>query len=346
MKLKISMVLYLISATSFFGQNINDGASYFEEFPDVVKVDSFESTFISGISQIDSFVLYNDSLLLCKVPKSKYHLRMFDLKNKKDLGQFVSSGRKDQDVLGFISYGVWGDNIWFYDIMKDEIAMTSIKEMLKGDYYFKKNSIPYYYYSVQILDDSVMLSSGNYNSNNWLSYLDLKKGVITKELIPYKSNSSDNNLTKVEKTANESILFLKPNGDKCVLAARYSDRIQIVDLNTEKSKITIGPKINEPAMVVMEDYDGQDMSARGPKTKYAFVQGTTTDKCIYLLHSGNQHQGEHRHYGKEIYIYDWSGNPLKKIKLPEYAVSIAVTSDDKTIYYYSVKHKEMRMVQL
>ena len=92
----------------------------------------------------------------------------------------------------------------------------------------------------------------------------------------------------------------------------------------------------------MEDHLGEDVSARGPQTRYAFVTGATTDQFIYLLYSGNNHQGKYRSYGKYIYKYDWEGNPIERLELPEYTRDFAVTSDDRIIYTYDPKDKVIK----
>ena len=341
--ISLLLPLFLLDACSSRGQDINKDALSFKKFPQEVKIELLEPVLHEKLPMIDSFVLYQDSLAFCKIPNSSYHLKVIDLKNKLDLGGFIPSGRKPGQVLGFISFGLSKDDAWFYDILKDELFVTPVRSMLAGENEYKAYKIPNFYYSAQMLNDSTFLGSGDYGSNYWLAAIDLKTDAVNEAFIPYLPSSSNQELSKIEKTAYESFLYLKPSGEKCILASRYADRIQVIDLESRNSKIIMGPKVFEPDMVIMMDYDEQEMSARGGDTRLTFVQGTTTNNYIYLLYSGNQHQGIHHNFGKIIYVYDWDGNPIKKIELPEYVVSIAVTSDERTLYAYSVKDKEIKI---
>lgn len=73
---------------------------------------------------------------------------------------------------------------------------------------------------------------------------------------------------------------------------------------------------------------------RTDETRYAFVNGAVTDKYIYLLYSGKLNSGIHPEYGKYIYQYDWSGDPIKKWVLDREILSLGLSHDDKTLYAY------------
>ena len=96
----------------------------------------------------------------------------------------------------------------------------------------------------------------------------------------------------------------------------------------------------------MKGYDDANISARGNDTRYAFVRGKTTNEYIYLLYSGNNHEGINRSYGRYIYKYDWDGNPIERLELPEYSRDFAVTSDDRIIYTYDPKDKMIKKGKL
>lgn len=67
-------------------------------------------------------------------------------------------------------------------------------------------------------------------------------------------------------------------------------------------------------------------------TKRGVIRVSTTDKYIYLLYNPNIENGKEQKKVNEIWIFDWDGNPIKKI-IPDYTIlSFCVDKSNKTIY--------------
>lgn len=294
---------------------------------DYLKIDLFKP---QGLS------LYADSVFIIKnaVNGVGHHFSLFSIKGRTFLSNQLEAGGKAGQSLGFISYGSFDQYLWVHDLVKKKLIVLNMDSALRA-----KNpglpelSIPAFYYSVQMLSNSKVIVSGDYESQYKISILGLPSNVVEKQLIPYATDSLVI-YPRAKKMAYESFLFLKPSGDKCVLAARYADQIELVDLATQKSQIIKGPKGDEPEMVTMKSNDGKELSTRGPDTKYGFVRGKMTNRYIYLLYSGNHDDTEHLFYGKYIYVYDWNGKPVKKIELEDYVLDFAVTSNDSLLYSF------------
>jgi hypothetical protein len=184
-----------------------------------------------------------------------------------------------------------------------------------------------------LLNDSMLLCSGDCDSDYKIALLHLPSGNITEQLIPYSSNERGV-VSRETKSAYESYLFVKPSGDKCVLACRYADQIEIVDISQKTSKIIRGPEGFTPDVVAVTDILGKRISTRGESTRYAFLGGQATDRFIYLLYSGNNHQTEHLYYGRYLYVYDWNGRPIQRLEFKSDVLRFAVSADDKRLYAY------------
>jgi len=330
------------------GQTDNKGNEQrFTKFPTEQKLTSTDYFKVELIKP-EGLSLYADSVFLIKnaVNSLGHHFSLYSIKNRVFLSNQLESGGKAGQSLGFISYGSFGQYLWVHDLVKRTLILLNMDSVLRSKRpAIIEQPIPAFYYSVQMSSVLKVIVSGDYEAQHKISILGLPANIVEKRLIPYSTDSLAI-YPRTKKMAYESFLFLKPSGDKCVLAARYADQIEVLDLNTQKSQIVKGPKGYEPEMVIMKSNDGKEVSTRGPDTKYAFVRGKMTDKFIYLLYSGNHDDTEYLYYGKTIYVYDWDGRPVKKLELNDYIMDFAVTSNDSLLYSYDPVTKFIKVSKL
>ncbi len=324
----------------------NEKAVTFNRFPEEQRLAAVDLVSLPQV-KADGLLLYNDSVLLIRnaVNSSPHHFSLLDLGSRKITAGHLEAGRKPGQSMSFLSYGLFSHYLWVYDIVKDKIIISSIDSTRQNNTNINHElAMPAFYYAVQVANDKIV-ATGRYDSPYKIFILGLPGLNTEKQFLPY----SPDTLTpypQTKKTAYESFLFLKPKGDKCVLACRYADQVEITDLATQRSKIIKGPEIYEPDVVIMKNNDGKELSTRGPDTRYAFVKGKVTDKFIYLLYSGNNHQTEHLYYGKYIYVYDWQGNPVKKLELENEILDMAVTRNDSLLYIYEPATKSVKTAKL
>ena len=297
---------------------------------------------------VDGLCLYADSLLFIRnaTGSSPNHFSLFNLRRQSFLSAHVASGGKYGQATSFISYGVSNGYLWAYDIMKDKIILSDLDQVLYGkNNPVREMAVPSFYYSIQLLNDSGIVASGDYDSDYKVAQLTLSTGHIEKQIAPWSFDPKAPS-PRARKMGYESFLLLQPSGGKCALACRYADQLEIIDLDFRQSKIIKGPENYEPAVMVMKGNDGKELSARNSDTRYAFVKGKVTDQFIYLLYSGNNHNSSHLYYGKSIYVYDWNGNPVQKINLTGYVLDFVVTKDDSLLYTYDPASNYIQVARL
>lgn len=339
------IIISLLSCSSVAKKTSGDFAS----FPVEKKLDETEYLKVTGLSP-DGLLLYADSFLFIRntanaANATKYHFGLFNLNNKSFQHFCLPTGRKSGHSISFLSYGLSNDYLWVHDVIKERMVLTDLDSVIPGRKDGTKEvPVPKFYYSLQLLNDSAIIAGGDYDGPHKVYHVNLAAPKIEKQIAPYSSDTADYPRTK--KMAYESFLFLNPTGDKCALACRYADQVEIVDLTTQQSKTVKGPEGYEPNVIVMKGNDGRDLSTRGPHTRYAFVKGKVTNKYIYLLYSGNNHESEHLWYGKYIYVYDWNGNPVRRLELKNYALDFVVTHDDSRIYTYDPAAKYIMTANL
>ena len=317
----------------------------FSKFPIERKLNEVEILKVDQ-SHISYISLYNDSILTLvnSSSGSPYHFYPYHLKKGAFLPPQLEYGRMPDQALSFLSYGIENGYKWVYDINKSKIIFSGFYPAQSTDSLTTVNSkpVPGFYYSVQLLNDSSLITSGDYDSplDYKIAILNLNNSKIERQMIRYSPDTS-NPYNRQRKMAYESFLFLKPSKTKCVLASRYADRIEIVDIDSGKSKVVVGPEGFEPNMIVMTGGDGKKLSARGPDTRYAFVRGKTTENFIYLLYSGDKDDSKHAFYGNYIYVYDWNGSPVQRLELSKPVLDFTITSDDSLIYTYNPVSKNI-----
>jgi hypothetical protein len=88
------------------------------------------------------------------------------------------------------------------------------------------------------------------------------------------------------------------------------------------------------------------MISRNNNTRFAAVSVKATDNHIYVLFSGNREEETLPYYGKNIYVFDWDGAPVKKIALKDYINDFVVTSDDSRIYTFNPQTKLLKTAEI
>lgn len=265
-----------------------------------------------------------------------YFFYVYDMKSKTQLGKYFTPGNGHGQLFSPFSGGVRKGMMWLYDLNLDKIVTVSpSKETDRLEEY----RIPQFYYSLQLADSSLLWGAGADHSRYKLQQIDMLTGKETKELgtfghipanIPFYS----------WKNAYESFLFIKPSGGKAALAARLTDLVEIFDLANGKSRQIHGPEHFPPAFRPIQSY-GKDLAERISQTRFAFVNGAVTEQYIYLLYSGNHHESRYLDQGMYIFVYDWQGNPIKRLTCDRYIKSFTVSDDDKTIYAFDISRKSV-----
>lgn len=347
------LFLNVLAVTLFSGcysHTPHNAKTDFEAFPVEKKLNEIE------LRKIDEFTpdfidLHNDSILYFVSANGDkgYHFALYQLTEKTFLHPQLPTGRKEGQSLSFHSYGFENNYLWVYDVNKEKIIFSGLDSIrdTSSNHFIKELPAPGHYYSVQLLNNTTLLTSGNYDAKDdyKIATMNLMNGQTTNQMTPYASDSSAP-FNRAQKMAYESFLFVRPSKDKCVLASRFTDRIEIIDLNSQKSIIVKGPEGFDPEMKVVNGRDARKISIHGPNTRQAFVRGEVTNNFIYLLYSGNVNGTKHLFYGKYIYVYDWAGNPVQRLELGNDVKDFAVSHNDSLLYTYNPMSKFISVAKL
>lgn len=279
--------------------------------------------FYSSTNNIVGINLYNDTLAIVRNnTPHHHHFSLFNLTSKKKKQDILKAGRKEDESLGFIAYGIEKSNLWVYDIVKNKLIITEINDNTK----FQTTDFPTFYFNIQLIGNDKILASGNHSASYKLYKLNLKDNQLTDSLFAYRKKTS-----ATEKMDYESFLFVNPEGSNAVLATRYADQLEFFDLETRKSKQAYAVENYAPDLGRMKQ-GTTVISARNNKTKFGFLGGKGKKDFVYLLYSGENHNAKNGFYGNKIFAYKWNGAPIAIIQLDRDIIDFDISTDGKTIY--------------
>lgn len=331
----------------FYGCNANDNSHknkseysdttiIFRNFPNEKKIyfsDHLKTdlNIVRGVMLTDSSIILTDDYGF----KEGYFFWEFSDKTKNVIGKYIKGGIKKGMTLGPLCFGLTKDNILFVrDISLRKIILAYLNKKISFDSLeTKEYSANDFNYTETLLDENRSIKSSILDSSeNIVNIIDIHTDTIISKFgnfvappkgIPFGS----------WKHANMNFIYLKQDLSKIILASRYKDQIKIYDLNSKKGITMVGPENLELSFLPIKA-GSRYLSQPTEKTYYTFRSGFATNKYIYLLYYGKTDDSKSHIDGDIIFIYDWNGNPINKLKLDRMIQGFAVSKDDEDIYAF------------
>lgn len=254
---------------------------------------------------------------------------------------YISKGRGPGEILSSFSSGFTNNYFYVHDLAlkkiiraKSEAILLPNKDSLIFDEFRFKTHTGI---RIAFTDNSNYYAVENLSSEFKIAEMDMVLDTTIAEFGEFKQIPDDLPI-EVLKQAYSPHIFLKPSGDKLVLAYRHTDVIEIYNTKTKTNIAIQGPDNYEPSYVIGSNNRGF-FSKSTDETKIAFVSGKATDKYIYLGYSGIPKKAGKEKWGfcKYIYVYDWEGNPIKKMTLNnEGIMSFAISEEQKKIFAFDM----------
>ncbi|MGV8096466.1 MAG: BF3164 family lipoprotein [Mangrovibacterium sp.] len=245
---------------------------------------------------------------------------------------YLGKGRGPGEAMGPRAIGVNGNSLWLQDITLKKVFTIDKRKAINTitPVHFNEYPLENHYYMIDFKDSLHFFGVGSINSDYKIQEIDLISGKVITEYGKIEETPRDMPL-QLFKSVYQSFIFTKPTGDKIVLPYRYIDAIEIFDTETRSSIAIHGPEEYDIKYVALPN----GMS-RTDETRFAFVNGTVTNEYIYLAYSGRTRKSSNSHDGNYIYVYDWDGNPIRKLILNRYIQGLAVSKDDNILYTFDV----------
>jgi len=265
-----------------------------------------------------------------------YFFYQYKFPKMDSVAAYLKMGRGKGETLAPLSGGIYKNTLWIYDMVMKKVIVKDLAtsaSLSNVNEYHPLGS----FFSTQLQDSLKLLVTGARDTTSHkIKQLDLITGKEINRFGSY-NDVPDGIPLAAWKQANESQLFINPNSKKVALAYRLTDKVEIFDLNNNKDIKTIkGPENFKAEFTAYKSSDNRDLVQRNDKSRFAFLSGHASEKYIYLLYSGNNHESEHRDNGRYIFVYDWDGKPLLKLTLDRYISSFTVSKDGNTLYGFDV----------
>ncbi len=279
--------------------------------------------------------IVDSTLIICNYHKNvDYLFCNYSLREGVISKKYLRKGKGPSEALGVFNFGIIGEKIWIQDVMLKKLLFNNLKEILgkNEDLRFKEFKVNDFYYDIDFMDSSSFYAVGNLYSKYKVDEVKLPESTKVKSFGEFEFIPEEIPVDAL-KDSYLSYVCLRPSGEKLVLAYRYTDVIEIYDIN-EKSWIAIqGPEVFNVEFEVGKNSFGNNFMEKTSNTRRAYNYGTVSDNFIYLLYSGKE-RNENWSISNCIFVFDWDGKPVAKLNLDRNISKFAITNDEKTIYAY------------
>ena len=115
-------------------------------------------------------------------------------------------------------------------------------------------------------------------------------------------------------------IVVHPAEHKFAMATQYASALQIFEWNEKDIRLLIEKDMEAP------EYDMKDNSFQvNNRTKWGYLSSSGDEQFIYLLYSGAvQSQVKNPCIGNHIHVFDWDGNAIAELEVPEMLSAISV----------------------
>lgn len=325
------LALFLIGC-SHKSHILNENTISFSKFIREDKI-SFSDIYEYKDGVAGMLELVDSTLIILNVGQgNNYFLNNYSLKSGQLSKGYLSQGKGPGEAIGVRGIGLNGNTLWFYDISLKKIMTIDKTKAIGNNMIISFNEYPVKgdHYMIGFKDSLHYFGVGSKNSAFKIQEVEL---ISSKETNEYgKFSIVPNNIPFISfKFAYETFIFTKPTGDKIVLPYRFLDAIEIYDIKTQTSVLMHGPEGFDVKFKPLPN--GIE---RTKETRFAFVNGAVTNKYIYMSYSGRSCDQNNSYYGNCVYVYDWDGNPIRKLVIDRQIEGLVVSADDKTMYAYDI----------
>jgi len=290
----------------------------------------------------DIMYSFNSLVLMAPVRASGSFFYIYSLDSNSLSKGFLNRGKGPKEILGTLSVGLIDSLLWAYDVSKHTICYIDFFDhsKIKCVSFGRKETETLPYLRIMHLNKDTLIAANCDYSNSKIDLIDIKGNIITK----FGNYSQFDDLTKDEisamKQANSrsAMLELSPDKNKLCLLYKYSDIIEIYNLETKKLEYS-----NEGENEFGAEYSiSKKLMALNENTTLASISSSSTGRYIYSLFSGKG-RFDRKEYNEDagssdiIRVYDWDGNFIKVLKLDRKVKVICVSSDDRNLYSYDIE---------
>jgi hypothetical protein len=262
------------------------------------------------LTQIDTFLYVSDAYLDSLVHK-------FDIKNNLYKGLAIRRGNGPDELfsVGHVTPSIDKKSVWAHDITSQqwvqydrELNTLIDKINLSQDL---TNNV--YIHDPLWISDSLFVCL-NFHSHKERYY------VVNKDLTEFRPvfnpqfSFNDNLPPFLMNDIFSSLIHVRPDKKKVVLADRYLDCIEIYNVDGSLTKLLKGPEKKFDFKYDRSRSLGNGVLVKSPESRRAYLCLKSTNDRIYASYSGKERMDSSNYSTSNIiYTFDWEGNLLKNM---------------------------------
>jgi hypothetical protein len=291
--------------------------------------------FYGNPSQI---IKHNELYYFSIMKREGYLISVVD-SNYTDLkDSLIIYGKGANEVLGFSKFGFYDDKMWVFDITQKVVNFYKKKdgELIQSN----RNKLNNIYYDLDLISENKVIGSGDFRSRDKLMVEDLNEEVIESKKMSFGEYGSGCESLKTELLKDISTSYVNVNhgiANKVVVAYRYSDLIEIYDLQKQEMINALrGPDLINPRFKV-GNRKGSEFMQKVADTRKAFVNMYSDSDNIFLIYSGGKRYTENWIGGKKIIILNWEGEVKGTYLLEENTYCLFYDKEREVLITYSIE---------
>lgn len=134
----------------------------------------------------------------------------------------------------------------------------------------------------------------------------------------------------------QGTLAMNPDCDRIVTASYNIDNLRFFRTNGDKGDIEQTKHFQTHKPLFKNDSEKTSYSiAWNMENRQGYNALATTPRYVYALYNGHTAKEERSYFCREVRVFDWEGNPVRRLMLPHDAWSIYVSEDDKQMWTIS-----------
>lgn len=280
-----------------------------------------------------SRVYFHDSSLFFKDNVSKEaQLYVHDLRTGVTRGH-VKFGRGPGEMLGafYFAFTETPEATLVYDVSLDNILMAKTDSLLVDGYY------PREYYVSEPLGRKVSCITGYGDRLVCLGgadvgrVLELSRDGEVKVISGYSPDLRNGLKDEFTMRAYEGVIKADRKKEACVIACRYADQVEIVDLKTGRPLFVKGYENFEPGSKVVM-VRGTKTLAHDREERKGYVDVCCSKDYIAALYSGKKTKEKKSSYGRSLRLLSWKGKLIDEFILDRDVLAIDLDPENEVLY--------------
>ena len=281
----------------------------------------------------DVLVDYIDSILIVVSCETGNAVSLYNRNDFSPITSGVSIGNGPNEILYPFDLRVDEENRVFgvYDAPKKELLLFSLDSIMFSSKFIvqkriKSSNSGEFRYPIIPISDSLNISM-TWTQDAHFQITDLN-GRLIKSYGVFKEDPRLSNCPEFMVGAFwEGRYDLNSKTNKIVKAYLYHDKISIYNLDDGEEINAIYTSSNKYQNVI---YDGSSLKVKDRRACYTSLH--VSNNYIYALYHGGPLENSPDVLGREIHVFDLSGNPIKKLILNPASTDISIDEEQGFIY--------------